>query len=293
MPPAPSPPRLSVVIRTLNEEGPLDRCLTVLRAQPGGEELDIVVVDSGSTDGTREIATRFAARVVEIAPAMFDYSRALNLGIDAAHGELIISLSAHAMPREADWLARMSAPFADEKVAAVGCRQEPWPDAEWRERLRIATTFPDVPAVFDAGAVERMVFSNVASCFRRSLWERFPFTLPAAEDLDWARRVVGDGWSIVYEPSASVYHSHRDSVARQAHRLIVFAQANDVGEGRRRTLALTVRQGAGLFYRDLRAIVGLEEPRRHKVRYVVTSMAVAWRFVVDFGSVQSPALRRE
>jgi rhamnosyltransferase len=284
-----SKPAVSVVIRTLNEEALIERCLETLRSQPGGDELEIVVVDSGSRDATLEIARRFSTRILEIQPESFDYSKALNLGIEAAGGELIISLSAHAIPREADWLERMTAPFADERVAAVGCRQVPWPDAHWRERLRIAAMFPDAPRVFAVEDVDVLVFSNVASCFRRSMWERFPFSLPAVEDLDWAQRVVAAGSKIVYEPSASVYHSHDESAPRQARRLIDIFRAHDLTEGRRRTLPLTIWQGGGLFYRDLRAICGLDEPRLIKVRYVLTSLRVAWRFVVGFGSRKTPA----
>jgi rhamnosyltransferase len=284
-----SRPRVSVVIRTLNEEALIGRCLKTLRSQPWGDELDIVVVDSGSRDATLEIVRRFSTRILEIQPESFDYSEALNVGIEAAGGELIISLSAHAIPRERDWLERMIAPFADERVAAVGCRQVPWPDAHWRERVRIAATFPDAPRVFTAKDVETMVFSNVASCFRRSLWERFPFTLPAVEDLDWAQRVVAAGWRVVYEPSASVYHSHDESASRQARRLIDIFRAHDLTEGRRRTRALTAWQAGGLFYRDLRAILGLDEPRLRKLRYVLTSLRVAWHFAVEFGSRQTPA----
>jgi glycosyltransferase involved in cell wall biosynthesis len=284
-----SRPEVSVVIRTLDEEALIGRCLETLRSQPRGEELDIVVVDSGSRDATLEIAKRFSTRILKIQPESFDYSKALNMGIAAAGGQLIISLSAHAIPREPDWVERMIAPFADDNVAAVGCRQVPWPNAHWRERLRIASMFPDVPRVFAAKHTGTIVFSNVASCFRRSLWERFPFTLPAVEDLDWAQRVVAAGWKVVYEPSASVYHSHDESASRQARRLIDIFRAHDLTERRRRTLALTAWQAGGLFYRDLKAILGLDEPRLSKLRYVLTSLRVAWRFLVEFGGRQTPA----
>jgi GT2 family glycosyltransferase len=279
-----STPAVSVVIRTLNEAALLGRCLGTLRSQPGGDDLDIVVVDSGSQDSTVDIAGRFSARILEISRESFDYSRALNMGIDAAHGELIVMLSAHAIPREPDWLQRMVAPFGDQSIAGIGCRQIPWPDADWSEVRRLAREFPDVPKLFTQANVETMVFSNAASCIRRALWERFPFALPIAEDRHWARQVIDAGWTIVYEPSISVYHSHNDSAAQQARRLIQYFGADDIVNGTRRTFPLTAWQGAGLFYRDLRAITTLEEPTMKKLRYALTSLHVASRFVSEFGA---------
>jgi rhamnosyltransferase len=89
---------IGVVIRTLDESALIGRCLDTLRAQNGGFHLDVVVVDSGSRDGTVEIAHSHGARVLELSPAEFDYSKALNLGIEHVRGELVVSLSAHAIP---------------------------------------------------------------------------------------------------------------------------------------------------------------------------------------------------
>ena len=76
------PPGLSVgvVIRTLNEGASIGTCLETLHGQCGTFELDVLVVDSGSTDATIEIARRHGVRVVELPPGEFDYSTALNFG---------------------------------------------------------------------------------------------------------------------------------------------------------------------------------------------------------------------
>ena len=104
---------IGVVIRTLDESALIGRCLDTLRAQNGCFHLDMVVVDSGSRDGTVEIARSHGARVLELSPAEFDYSKALNLGIEHVRGELIVSLSAHAIPVDEHVLERISAPFRD------------------------------------------------------------------------------------------------------------------------------------------------------------------------------------
>ena len=114
---------IGVVIRTLNESELIGRCIETLRGQQGGFELDVLVVDSGSTDSTLEIAREHGARILELAPTEFDYSKALNLGIEQVRGDLAVSLSAHAIPADEHLLERLTAPFDDPKVAGVAARQ--------------------------------------------------------------------------------------------------------------------------------------------------------------------------
>jgi glycosyltransferase involved in cell wall biosynthesis len=271
--------RVGVVIRTLDEGAWIRRCVEVLRGQRGEFDLDIVVVDSGSTDGTVEIARELAVQVVEIPPASFDYSRALNMGIAATSGELVASLSAHAIPVDDLWLEHMAAPFADPRVAGVASRQVPWPDAPWQEVRRLAETFGDEPVVYDISGIDRVVFSNAASMIRRAVWAESPFTLPSVEDLDWARRSLAAGRLIAYEPRAAVSHSHREAPRAQAHRLI---DINRVSGGARRTRLRTLREGLGLLVRDGRAIASLDVPLAQKPVYLWDLARVAFYYVTDF-----------
>src|SRR4051794_27765199 len=180
---------VGVVIRTLDESELIARCLETLEAQHGGFDVDVVVVDSGSTDATVEIAQAHGARVVHMAPEDFDYSAALRVGIEDARGDLLVLLSAHAIPLDAHWLERMTAPFADPRVAGVTCNQVAWPSAPWWELVRVSRAFGAERREYTRADADDIVFSNAASCIRRDVWEEHPFTLPAAEDLDWAQRV--------------------------------------------------------------------------------------------------------
>jgi rhamnosyltransferase len=278
---------VGIVIRTLNESELLGRCLETLASQQGGFELDVVVVDSGSTDGTIEIARAHGARVIEIAPADFDYSTALNVGIAEARGDLLVLLSAHAIPLDDRWLERMTAPFADERVAGVAGGQAPWPGAPWWEVLRLSRAFGDERRVFTAEAADGLLFSNAASCIRRSVWVEKPFTLPAAEDLDWAERVIADGLAIVYEPAATVYHSHDESPRAQARRMIDINRVTHDG-----ARARVLREGAGLIYRNGRSIMGLDEPLLRRAAYFRDLLRMVWFYVVDFRQSGSTAERR-
>ena len=282
---------IGVVIRTLNESELIGRCLETLARQSGALELDILVVDSGSTDTTLEIAAANGARIFELPPGDFDYSKALNAGIERVQGDLVLILSAHAIPVDDAWVASMVAPFADPLVAGVAGRQVPWDDAPWREVLRLARSFGQESARYSRESADEIVFSNAASCVRRSVWRDEPFTLPAAEDLEWAQRVVAAGWTIGYEGGAAVYHSHDESARDQARRLI---DINRVGDTERspRTWRRTFREAARLLYRDSSSIMSLEDPPRRKLAHLGELARMVGYYVVDFSRAGTTAERR-
>jgi GT2 family glycosyltransferase len=266
------------------------RCIETLRGQRGDHELDILVVDSGSRDGTVQIAREHGARVLEIPPAEFHYSRTLNLGIEQVEGEIVLALSAHAIPVDDGWLDAMLAPFEDPEVAGVASRQVPWPGAPFREAHRLAETFTTAPRTYAAGDTD-VLFSNAASAIRRSVWRDEPFTLAAAEDLEWAARVVAQGRKIVYEPAACVYHSHEDSPRALARRMIDLNRGGTLAVEDRRAHH-TIREAATYLYRDLRLIVGLDEPLKAKLAHARDAVAMAVYYVADFSKAGSTAEHR-
>jgi glycosyltransferase involved in cell wall biosynthesis len=223
------PAVISVVIRARNAARDLRRCLRALRRQalPAGRGLEVVVVDNESTDGTRDVATRWGARVVPIGCTEFTWGRALNRGIAAASGDLVILLSSDAYPADEHWLGHMVAPFGDPKIAAAYGRQIPRADAPAAEVWRLAHSFG--AAAYSIEHAEAMqgrggkltVCSNACAAIRKSAWVAAPFseTLKAAEEVPWLTDVLGRGWKAVYAPSALAYHSHRECVFRFAFRM--------------------------------------------------------------------------
>jgi len=263
----------------------------MLRSQRGASVGEIVVVDSGSIDGTVEIARNQGTRVVQIAPAEFDYSKALNLGIGQVDAEVVVLLSAHAIPVDSAWLATMVARFDDPQVAGVACRQVPWSDADWHERIRLQLAYGTTPRIY-TGSAESPNFSNAASCIRRKAWLAQPFVLPAVEDIDWARRVLAAGWTIVYEPAAEVYHSHNESANARAVRLIDISRVHRGRAGAASSGLLTLREAAALVRRELKAILSLDTTFVAKLRYLFGTLSTATLFVVRYRETGSTAERR-
>jgi glycosyltransferase involved in cell wall biosynthesis len=196
---------ISLVIRTKNEAGWIERCLRAIALQDLSD-WEVVVVDNESADDTRAVARRLKCRIVRISARSFTYGRAINLGIRHARGDLVAILSGHCVPAHDRWLSALAAHFDDPTVAGVYGRQIPLPDSHPFDKRDLWTTF----------GVERRVqrkdylFHNANSMIRRSVWTGLPFDedISGVEDRDWARKVLARGYHIVYEPLATVYHHH-------------------------------------------------------------------------------------
>ena len=115
-------PRYSLIIRCFNEENHIGRLLSGILEQ-NLKDAEIIVVDSGSTDATLSIASRYPVKILNIKPEEFSFGRSLNIGCAEAAGEFIVMESAHVYPVYKDWLDNLLAPFKDPEVALVYGKQ--------------------------------------------------------------------------------------------------------------------------------------------------------------------------
>ena len=208
---------ISVVIPVKDGGEDLVRCLEGVRRQQIGDDVEVVVVDSGSRDGSVARARAFGADVHEIPPEEFDHGATRNLGAELASGSILVFTSQDAVAASDDWLATLVAPLrsGDETVAGVYGRQLPHPTARPPERYFLDFLYgpePRTQRLEDAGELrfEATLFSNVNSAMRRAVWEKYRFAddIVMSEDQEWSRRVLLAGMVLVYEPHAAVVHSH-------------------------------------------------------------------------------------
>ncbi len=211
---------ISVVIPVKDGGADLVRCLEAIAGQRVDDEIEVVVVDSGSRDGSAERAARLGARVQAIPATEFHHGRTRNLGAELARGETLVFTSQDAYAADDSWLARLTGPLEDEGVAGVYGRQLPHDDATPPERYFLDFLYGSRARVQHLGEGEELtfettLFSNVNSAIPRPLWEAFPFAddIVMSEDQEWSRRVLRAGMSIAYEPRAAVHHSHSYSLA--------------------------------------------------------------------------------
>jgi rhamnosyltransferase len=220
--------KVSVIIPTLNGGALFEEALARIFSQKTDETFEVVCIDSGSTDGTREAAAEAGARVISIDGSAFNHGLTRNRGISESQGDFVVLTVQDALPQDENWLsALVTAVDQDEKHAGSYSRQIPRPDCDpiIRDRLNNwAACRPgrEVQALRKGQHLEDLnpwdrlkiiSFDNVSSCLRRSVWEEFPFQARNfGEDVAWACEVIRNGHQLVYTPDSAVIHSHNNSV---------------------------------------------------------------------------------
>lgn len=230
-------PRASIVVRCYNEVEHIGRLLHGLYEQTM-DDFEVILVDSGSTDGTLDVARQYPIDdVVYIDPAEFSFGRSLNYGCEAAAGEFCVFVSAHVYPRRDDWLETLLAKFEDDDVALVYGKQRGNHVTKYSETQIFKQWFPD----HDIDHQEEPFCNNANAAIRRDVWADFPYDedLTGLEDVDWAKRVQAAGYEISYAADAEIIHVH-DETSREifnryrreafAHRQIMSDQSFTIAD---------------------------------------------------------------
>ena len=206
---------VSVVIPVLNPAAYLPSLLQALSEQKPEPPSEVVLVDSGSTDNTREIAAAHPlVRVVAV--EKFSHGRARNIGVQAATGDVIVLMTQDARPRGPDWLARLVDPLGKDRIVATCSRQIPRPSASPMETFYLQKNFPDGAPVRREKRQESdlelsdIFFSNVSSAILRETLLEFPFDedLIMGEDQQFTKDILNAGYATLYVPASVVIHSH-------------------------------------------------------------------------------------
>lgn len=208
--------RVSIAIRTRNEAKNLARVIDLIQAQDFSGDVEIIVMDSGSSDNTLEIAKAKGARTFTYEKP-FSYGGTINEAAKIAEGDVLVSLSAHSFPFDSAWLKELVKPLGDPTIAATTSRHVPQRDDDPFVRRGIKRRFPCRFIYSYPGSAWSL--SNVSAAYRRELVLQYPFDEEAkySEDYLWARRIMKEGHRVVYVPTSVVIHSHSDlrSLRRQ------------------------------------------------------------------------------
>ncbi len=201
-------PACSIVIRAYNEEKHIGRLLTGIFQQTV-KNVQVVLVDSGSTDDTVKIASGFPVEVVHIKPEEFSFGYSLNQGIRHSLADFVVFASAHVYPVYPDWLEKLIQPFEDEKVALTYGKQRGMETTKFSEHMIFQQWFPD----HSVGRQDHPFCNNANAAIRRELWEQHPYdeNIPALEDLAWANWAQKQGYKITYAGEAEIIHVHDET----------------------------------------------------------------------------------
>lgn len=262
---------VSVVIRTLNEARYLPALLAGIASQEtGGLRSEVVLVDSGSTDGTLAIARSHGCNIHHIDRGAFSFGRSLNMGCEAAAGSILVITSGHCVPSDKRWLAELCKPIIDGVADYTYGRQLGGPATHVSELRIFAKYFPSTSQIPQAG----FFCNNANAAISRASWERYGFdeVLTGLEDMELAQRLVRDGGKVAYVAEAMVHHHHQESWAQVRRRFEREALAlQHIMPHIHVSISDTLRYMATSIYRDFRSVRGTE-----KLTRVVDIMRYRW-----------------
>ncbi|MFA6149242.1 MAG: glycosyltransferase family 2 protein [bacterium] len=221
--------RISVIIPVKNAGENIRGLLGKIRSQKKVRDVEIIVIDSGSTDGTVAIAEGFGCRVIRIPEREFNHGATRNLGAREAHGEYLVFTVQDALPTSDYWLYAMVSPFvAYPEIAALSSKQFVRPEADLFSLWMNEAMYKSIGFVEDSiftlspsfdfanwkhvdSQIKRYLsfFDNVCSCVRRSVFDEIRFNPQInAEDMDFGVSLLEKRKKIGFLTSTGVYHWH-------------------------------------------------------------------------------------
>ena len=249
-----------------NEIRHLRRSFPVILRQSLDVPYEVIVIDSGSTDGSVEFVRKHASidsrlRLIQIEPEAFHHARTRNLGADLARGRYLVFLGGDAVPLDTGWLKALMQPIIsadDPLVVASYGRQVPRANARPETVCRLTYNYGREALIkgreLGDSPRDRYFFSSVNCCIdlervRRPL---FDSAFPVAEDISLSKGIIDSGLRIAYQPLASVEHSHNygrlDILRRYFDHGVVYQQMgiwsrrdSSIGGDGRRYLILSLR----------------------------------------------------
>lgn len=196
-------PKISIIIRTKNEEKWITFCLSKVFKQTI-KDIEVIIADNNSLDYTVQLAKKFPVKVISV--DRFTPGKAINNGVRASSGEFFVCLSAHCIPKHKKWLENLLRNFKYPNIAGAYGRQEPLAYSSDMDKRDLLITF---------GLDHRIqkkdsFFHNANSMIRRDVWDKIPFNekVTNIEDRLWGKAVIKAGYNIIYEPNAEVIHYH-------------------------------------------------------------------------------------
>jgi rhamnosyltransferase len=217
-------PLISVVIPVKNGIDTLPSCLDGIFRQTLREKLEVIIIDSGSTDGTLDLLKQYPVRVHNLPPKEFNHGETRNLGVHLAKGTFVVMTVQDATPASDDWIEIMLSHFSNPEVAGVCGQQIVGSDSDKNPLQWFSPVSPAEPRLIqfkETSAFTSLTgkkqheycnWDDVTTVYRKSLKEKLPFKkLMFSEDTLWAKDALSQGYAIVYDYRARVFHYHHQN----------------------------------------------------------------------------------
>lgn len=217
----------SIIIPTKNGDKYLDEILKAIYSQTI-KNIEVIIIDSGSTDNTLEIIKKYPIKLKQIPSAKFNHGGTRNLGAKMAKGKYLVYLTQDATPANKDWLDNLLMPLeTNPMIVGTYARHIPrktcnpilarqikyvWPNGLKQPILKTYSLYQKYQSKLDA----IINFSDSSSAIKRDILDYFPFPKTNfAEDMQWEIRVLKAGYHIRYTPESTILHSHDYSLLEQ------------------------------------------------------------------------------
>ncbi len=226
-------PRISIIIPVKNGISTIKQCLDAIFAQTLIDKTEVIIIDSGSTDGTLDIIKLYQVRLYQIPPESFNHGATRNYGVSLAKGEFVVMTVQDAIAADRHWLEKMADHFKDPKIMGV-CGQQIVPHHKnknphaWFRPVsepRVEKIgFSDPNQYISLSPEKKRQISSlddVNAMYRKNALLEMPFRKMAfGEDMLWASDAFEKGFYLVYDMSARVEHYHFETYSHTYNRVI-------------------------------------------------------------------------
>lgn len=228
---------VSIIIPTYNGGSIFSQCLEEIARQKYNGEIQLIVVDSGSIDGTAELAEQAGALLKRIEKKTFHHAGTRNYALSFARFNKVIYLVQDAVPCSDTWLSDLEESLSGNSVVAVYAKQIPHDDSDAYARFEVENhssylgqdacfqyieskeSFQDMP--YDE-AYRTVRMDNICAIYEKEALLDIPFPeVDFAEDMAWAFKNLQNGRRIMYQPEVRVKHSHNRSAEYRFNRAVV------------------------------------------------------------------------
>ena len=214
--------KITVIVRTFNVEWVIDQSLAALTKQKG-VDIELMIVDSGSTDSTLDMIAPYPHTLIAIEPGTYFPGKVLNRAVKEAKTELIVFINSDVVLLDQYAIFKLIKPLEESMTVASFGRQIVRPEADLWVRHDYERAFPSTK-----NKPEWMHFSLPIAAMKRSAWEMQAFYTDAwgSEDTHWAVQIKNKGYKIAYVKDAIAMHSHNYTLKQLASRRRIEGEAD-------------------------------------------------------------------
>ena len=270
--------KITVIVRTFNSEWVIDQALAALVNQKD-VDIELMIVDSGSTDATLEIVSQYKHTFIAIEPGTYFPGKVLNQAVSAAKTDIVVFINSDVVLLDEYAISRLIEPLSKENVMASFGRQVVRPEADLWVKHDYLRAFPE-----KGDSPEWMHYSLPIAAMKKEAWKIQAFYTDAwgSEDTHWAVQIKKKGYDIVYVKDAIAMHSHNYTLKQLASRRRIEGEA-DVYIYPDKTLSLwnTVLSFGSSFLRE--SLYYIQNKQIKGIPYLLFNRIVyAWYYYVGF-----------